>query len=331
MAQILLPLIFVLAFLAVAILAQGVAGGVMASRARTQRVNRRMTLLASGMAHKEVYETLVRQRRAPDIRNASVLSFYKLAQTRLSQAGLNVSPLSMLGIWLVAATVLWLVAILILVTTGSSVGVPEMIMSLIGSLMLTGMVVVVVISFRRNRRLRIFEDQLPLALDIVVRSLRAGHPVVSALQLVTTEMGDPIGSEFGLIVDETTYGFELREALANLARRTGSQDAHFFAVSVSIQTETGGNLAEILENLSKVIRARITLGKRVKALASEGRMSAVVLSVLPVFLIGSIALSQPGFYIEKFGDPIFWPVAIGIVALYCLGLFIMHKIANFKY
>ena len=233
MTQILLPLIFVLAFLAVAIFAQGVASGVIASRARTQRVNRRMTLLASGMAHKEVYEALVRQRRAPDIRNASVLNFYKLAQTRLSQAGFNLSPISMLGIWLVAATVLWLVAILILVTTGSSVGVPEMIMSLVGSLMLTGTMVIVVISFRRNRRLRIFEDQLPLALDIVVRSLRAGHPVVSALQLVTSEMGDPIGSEFGLIVDETTYGFELREALANLARRTGSQDAHFFAVSVS--------------------------------------------------------------------------------------------------
>lgn len=331
MTQILLPLIFVLAFLAVAILAQGVAGGVMASRARTQRVNRRMTLLASGMNHKEVYETLVRQRAAPDIRNASVLNFYNVATRRLSQAGLNLSPMSMLGIWLTSAAVLWLVAILILKTTGAAAGLPEMFMSMVGALLLTGAGVFVFVSFRRNRRLKIFEDQLPLALDIVVRSLRAGHPVISALQLVTSEMGDPIGSEFGLIVDETTYGFELREALANLARRTGSQDAHFFAVSVSIQAETGGNLAEILENLSRVIRARITLGKRVRALASEGRMSAIVLSILPIFLIGSIALSQPGFYIEKFGDPIFWPVAIAIAALYCLGLYIMHRIANFKY
>jgi tight adherence protein B len=331
MTQILLPLIFVLAFLAVAILAQGVAGGVMASRARTQRVNRRMTLLASGMDHKEVYETLVRQRAAPDIRSASVLNLYKLASRRLSQAGFNLSPISMLSIWLTSAVVLWLAAILFLKTTGSSVGLPEMFMSLVGSLMLTAMAVFTVVSIRRTRRLKIFEDQLPLALDIVVRSLRAGHPVVSALQLVTSEMGDPIGSEFGLIVDETTYGFELREALANLARRTGSQDAHFFAVSVAIQAETGGNLAEILENLSRVIRARITLGKRVRALASEGRMSAIVLSILPVFLIGSIALSQPGFYIERFGDPIFWPVAGAIAALYLLGLYIMHRISNFKY
>jgi len=331
MNQILLPLIFVLAFLAVAILAQGVAGGVMATRARTQRVNRRMTLLASGMDHKEVYETLVRQRAAPDIRNASVLNLYKLANRHLSQAGFNLSPVSMLGVWLVSATVLWLLAVLILKTTGAAVGLPEMIMSLVGSLMLTGAGVFTVVSFRRTRRLKVLEDQLPLALDIVVRSLRAGHPVVSALQLVTSEMGDPIGSEFGLIVDETTYGFELREALANLARRTGSQDAHFFAVSVSIQAETGGNLAEILENLSRVIRARITLGKRVRALASEGRMSAIVLSILPVFLIGSIALSQPAFYISKFGDPIFWPVTFAIIALYCLGLFIMHRISNFKY
>ena len=331
MTQILLPLIFVLAFLAVAVLAQGVAGGVMASRARTQRVNRRMTLLASGMDGKNVYETLVRQRAAPDIRNASVLNLYNVATRHLSQAGLNLSPVSMLGIWLASAAVLWLTAVLILKTTGAAVGLPEMFMSMVGSLLLTGAGVFVFVSFRRTRRLKVFEDQLPLALDIVVRSLRAGHPVVSALQLVTNEMGDPIGSEFGLIVDETTYGFELREALANLARRTGSQDAHFFAVSVAIQAETGGNLAEILENLSRVIRARITLGKRVRALASEGRMSAIVLSILPVFLIGSIALSQPGFYIEKFGDPIFWPVTIAIAALYCLGLFIMHRISNFKY
>jgi len=179
--------------------------------------------------------------------------------------------------------------------------------------------------------MRTLEEQLPLALDIVVRSLRAGHPVVSALQLVTTELGDPIGSEFGLIIDETTYGFELREALANFARRTGSQDAHFFAVSVAIQSETGGNLAEILENLARVIRGRITLGKRVKALSSEGRMSAIVLSILPLFLIASLMLSQPQYYAERWQDPLFLPVVLAVMVVYGLGLYMMHRIANFKY
>jgi tight adherence protein B len=331
MGQFILPLIFVLAFLAVAVLAQGVATAVMESRARTQRVNRRMTMLASGLAHKEVYESLVRERAAPNIRNASILNIYNRASKALSQAGLNVSPLMMIAIWVGAASVLWLTATFVLRSTGAVVGLAELVMSMVGSTMLTGMALFVGVSTIRNRRLRVLEDQLPLALDIVVRSLRAGHPVVSALQLVTTEMGDPIGTEFGLIVDETTYGFELREALANFARRTGSSDAHFFAVSVAIQAETGGNLAEILENLSKVIRARITLGKRVKALSSEGRMSAMVLSILPIFLVGSIALSQPAFYISKFEEPIFWPIVAAIISLYCVGLMIMHRIANFKY
>jgi len=331
MNQFLLPLIFVLAFLAVATLAQVVFTAFSSVQARTKRVNRRLTLQASGMGHREVYEALVRRRAAPKIDNASILDVYNRAQQFTSQAGLQISPFRLLGVWIGAAVGVCLLATLILRASGAAMGAPDILVSLFGSLLLTGLSVFTFVSVKRSRRMRTLEEQLPLALDIVVRSLRAGHPVVSALQLVTSEMGDPIGSEFGLIVDETTYGFELREALANFARRTGSEDAHFFAVSVSIQSETGGNLAEILENLSKVIRARITLGKRVKALSSEGRMSAIILSILPLFLIGSIALSQPMFYVDKFNEPIFWPIVTAILSLYLVGLLIMHRIANFKY
>jgi tight adherence protein B len=243
----------------------------------------------------------------------------------------NLSPVALTTIWLGASAGIWLVVSFVVRPFGSALPTVQLGIALLGALLLTGLALFMALTYMRSRRMRILEQQLPLALDIVVRSLRAGHPVVSALQLVTTEMGDPIGSEFGLILDETTYGFELRDALANFGRRTGSQDAHFFAVSVAIQTETGGNLAEILENLSKVIRGRISLGKRVKALSSEGRMSAVVLSLLPVFLIGTLSLGQPQYYAERWDDPIFWPVVGGVLMLYCLGLYIMHRIANFKY
>src|SRR5262249_48936112 len=121
---------------------------------------------------------------------------------------------------------------------------------------------------------------------IVTRAIRAGHPVVSAVHLAANELSDPVGTEFGLIVDETTYGMEFRDALVSFARRTGSADAHFFAVSIGIQSETGGNLAEILEGLASVIRGRMTLAQRVKALSSEGRASAMILSGLPIFLVG---------------------------------------------
>jgi tight adherence protein B len=180
-------------------------------------------------------------------------------------------------------------------------------------------------------RLKKIEEQLPLALDIVNRAVRAGHPVISAVQLAADELGDPVGSEFGLIVDETTYGVEFRDALANFARRTGSPDAHFFAVSVSIQSETGGNLAEILEGLANVMRGRATLGKRVRSLASEGRASATLLSVLPIFMVGLQFLIHPKVYTSKFSDPIFWPV-VGIAGiLYLIGWFIIRRIINFKY
>ncbi len=144
-------------------------------------------------------------------------------------------------------------------------------------------------------------------------------------------MGDPIGSEFGLIVDETTYGFDFKDALANFARRSGSPDARFFAVSVGIQSETGGNLAEILEGLARVMRGRATLGKRVRALSSEGRISALILSGLPIFLVSFMMLVQPRFYTSKFSDPIFLPAIAVILGIYLLGWLMIRRIINFRY
>ena len=173
---------------------------------------------------------------------------------------------------------------------------------------------------------------MPLALDVINRAIRAGHPVVSAVQLAANEMGDPIGSEFGLIVDETTYGLEFREALINFARRTGSADAHFFAVSVGIQSETGGNLAEILEGLATVIRGRSTLAKRVKALVQRRtglRPAAQRAAGLPDRVHD--AATRPYSTPSKFSDPIFWPTAVVVGVVYLLGLVMIRRIINFKY
>lgn len=329
--QILLPLTLVLAFLAVVALVQGGASAFMSSRTRTRRVNRRLSLLQQGMAHKEVYETLIHRHAAPKAGGKTFIGLYNRAAVVIGQAGLALSPMTLASYALGGGVGLWIVVTLVSRSLGVGGGAPEAILSLAASLVLASMAVWLWVSTKRARRLRLLEEQLPLALDIVIRAIRAGHPVVSAVQLVTEEMGDPIGSEFGLIVDETTYGFEFREALANFARRTGSSDAHFFAVSVGIQSETGGNLAEILNNLASVIRGRATLGKRIKSLGSEGRMSALILSVLPVFLISMISLSQPQFYTSKFGDPIFWPIVAGILVLYMIGQYAMHRIVNFKY
>jgi len=326
MQNLILQITLVFAFVATVLAIQAGASMMFASRARRQRVNRRLTLLESGIPAKQVYESLVRRQSTSGLGGIGGRLFDR-ASLYLGQAGLTISLPRLLAYAGGAVAGLWLLSTFVL----GARSLQDTLTALVAATMLVSAAVWVWVSRQHAQRKKLLEEQLPLALDIIIRAIRAGHPVVSAVHLVTQEMGDPIGSEFGLIVDETTYGFEFREALANFARRTGSEDAHFFAVSVGIQSETGGNLAEILANLTNVIRGRITLGKRVQALASEGKMSAVVLSLLPLFLISFVGLTQPAFYTSKFADPIFWPVVTLTMILYAIGQVVMHRIVNFKY
>lgn len=331
MQQLVLPVALVLAFVAAAALLQGVAGAFLGARERNQRINRRLTMLNSGMEQKEVYEALVRRPAAPRFESQFLLSIFENVSRRLQQADIR-TPLPMLaGYTLGVSLTVGLLSVLARRSFGVTVGGEDAVLSFVGAILLGFMVLWVWVNMRHAKRLKQIEAQLPLALDIIIRGLRAGHPVITAVQLVVDEMGDPIGTEFGLIVDETTYGYEFREALANFARRTGSEDAHFFAVSMAIQSTTGGNLAEILGNLATVIRSRASLGKRIRSLGSEGRMSALLLSFLPAFLISFMFLTQPKFYTEKFSDPLFFPIVGFVVVLYCIGQYAMHRIVNFKY
>jgi tight adherence protein B len=186
------------------------------------------------------------------------------------------------------------------------------------------------LNIKRDRRLKKMEAQFPVALDVFVRGLRAGHPVSSALDLLTSEMPDPIGTEFGIVVDEVTYGLDLRDALQNMADRVGLPDMHMFVVSVSIQNETGGNLAEILEGLSKVIRERASLFMKVRALSSEGRMSGYMLTALPVFTFVTTFLGAPEFYLDVADDPIFFTGTVGLLTMYVIGVWIIRRIIDLK-
>ncbi len=324
------PMIYVLAFVAVVVVVQAVARLVFASRDRTRRVNRRLTMLDSGMSRDEIFSALVR--RPPGAKGPSRLYFfYERLELYMRQAGLLMSPARLAATTAGVAGALWLVGLSV-ATSGKGPGVlASGAISLVGACVLALVGVGLWLRRQRNKRIKKIEEQLPLALDVVNRAVRAGHPVISAVQLAADEMGDPVGSEFGLIVDETTYGVEFKEALANFARRTGSPDGHFFAVAVSIQSETGGNLAEILEGLASVMRGRQSLGKRVRALASEGRASAVLLSVLPVLLICGQLVFRPTVYSDKFSDPIFWPVVLLTAIIYFGGWLMVHRIINFKY
>jgi tight adherence protein B len=187
-----------------------------------------------------------------------------------------------------------------------------------------------VLKIKRGRRQKQFGAQFPDALDIIVRSLRAGHPVPIAITMVAREMADPVGSEFGTVADEITYGADLETAMRNLYFRIGQDDLPLFVTAVAIQSSTGGNLGEILENLSAVIRQRFKMRRKIKALASEGRASAMILSSLPIVMFLVIQIITPEFYASVWHEDL---TKIGLGAAGCwmlIGNFIMFKMVNFK-
>jgi tight adherence protein B len=187
-----------------------------------------------------------------------------------------------------------------------------------------------VLRFLRSRRQKAFGAQFPDALDMIVRSLRAGHPTPIALTMVAREMRDPIGSEFGIVVDEITYGADLETALRNLNVRIGQDDLPLFVTAVAIQGSTGGNLGEILEGLSSVIRQRFKMRRKIRALASEGRASALILSSLPIAMFLIIQLVAPNFYASVWGVPLTKQVLFVATLWMALGNFIMYRMVNFK-
>jgi tight adherence protein B len=331
MSKILLPIVYVLVFVAAVAIIQAGASLVFSSRDRARSVNRRLTMLDSGMTPDDVYSQLIRQPKSPFTPGGRLFDLHEAASVYFRQAGLTISPLGVLTNVAAAALAIWLLSLLLVRTSDVFGFILNGVASFLASCLLCGVAALLWFGRRRAKRLKALEEQMPVALDVINRAIRAGHPVVAAVQLAASEMGDPIGSEFGLIVDETTYGFAFKDALFNFARRSGSADAHFFAISVGIQAETGGNLAEILEGLATVIRGRMTLAKRVKALSSEGRASAILLSVLPIFTIAAIFLIRPAYYTSKFSDPIFWPVAGGVFLLYLTGWILIRRIINFRY
>jgi len=182
----------------------------------------------------------------------------------------------------------------------------------------------------RDRRYRKLETQLPDAADVLVRSLKAGHPIVSSIRLVARELADPIGTEFAIVADEMTYGLDLETAMNNLGLRVGQEDFTLIVMATNIQASTGGNLAEILGNISKVVRERLKLRLKVKSLSAEGRLSAIILSVIPLALFGLLAVVAPNFYGEIWGESKAQIILAGAAIWLMLGNVIMFRMVRFE-
>jgi tight adherence protein B len=183
---------------------------------------------------------------------------------------------------------------------------------------------------KKNRRMKKFENQLPDAMDLIARSLKAGQAFSSGLKMVGDEFGDPVGTEFDKTVNEINLGGGVIEALKNLLNRVDCPDLNFFVISVVIQKETGGNLAEILENISRLIRERFKLHGRIRVLSAEGKLSAIILTVLPFFIAAVLAFINPGYITTLITDPI-GNIMIGLaLLLIIMGYFTMRRMIKIE-
>ena len=231
---------------------------------------------------------------------------------------------------LLAPVAIFFAIVLLMAAAGAGIAFGRLLMVGTFAVVIGAFLPIMFLQFKANRTRKKMQDQFPVALDVFVRGLRAGHPIAAALDLLTVEMPDPIGSQFGVVVDEVTYGAELRDALQAMADRWDLDDMRMFVVSLSVQSETGGNLAEILDNLSTVIRERHSMLLKVRALSSEGRMTAIMLTVLPLFAFAFLFLFNPEFYLDVADDPAFLPGFITLIVMYVIGFISIRKMVDLK-
>ncbi|WP_265569674.1 type II secretion system F family protein [Sphingomicrobium nitratireducens] len=324
-------LILALVFAAVLIIVERIVGGVIRSRAAGGAINKRLDMIAKGATHEETMLILRRGDYDPRSNMPSILGGWaSWIHQLLVQAGITTGAGRIVVLLMVLPLAIFLAFVLLFSLAGYVIS-PGRILLLGTVAAVLGvafpMTILRVMATRRRRRMG---EQFPVALDVFVRGLRAGHPVAAALELLTTEMPDPIGSEFGLVVDEVTYGADLRDALDEMADRWDIEDIRMFVVSLSVQSETGGNLAEILENLTKVIRERQAMVMKVRALSSEGRMTALMLSVLPLVALVITFLGNSSFFLDVADDPMFIPSFGVLILMWVIGVMMIRKMIDLK-
>ena len=284
-----------------------------------EAVNRRLRMLASGTDPEEVLR-LLRRRRPPD--GLERVPGLREWQTLVIQSGVATEPARLLAMLLAAAAALFL--ILMVMGFASLVALP---MALAIGVALPVMIVVHI----RSRRAARMARQLPEAIDLMVRSLRAGHPLNAAFQVIAREMLDPLGSEMGMVADAIAYGDDLTDAMIAFADRVGLEDARYLAVAINIQAGTGGNLAYVLEALAKVVRERFAMLRKIKSLSAEGRLTAIIVSLVPPAIFVSLNLLSPTYYGDVVDDPLYAPfLATGIV-LTVLNAIVLRRLVRFHF
>ncbi len=315
------PIIYGLIFVGVLVLVEGIYLTVFGkSISLNSRVNRRLEMLDKTGNREEVMEKL--RKEMTQHLKARNIPIYAILSSKAQKAAIAFTPkqliMLMAGLSVVAFVGL---------TIGTEVAAPTRAVISVG-MGIGG--VFTWINMKAGKRMALMEEQLPDAIELMVRSLRVGHPFSAAISIVANEVADPLATEFGIIADEAAYGREIGEALKDMAERLEMQDLRFLAVAVTIQQQSGGNLAEILDGLAKVIRARFRLFRRVKAITAEAKWSGNFLSAFPLLALVAIQMIKPDYYDEAMTHPYFIPACIAVGGFLVTNLFVMRSLVNIK-
>jgi tight adherence protein B len=301
------------------------------SHSEGRAINLRLKLLRGGRTQGQALTLLKRSDSAlPESLPEPIQRIGRRLERTLMMAQVTTATPRLMLMLLLAPFAILFVILLIMVATGTPVGFGRIVIVGTFSVVIGLFIPIFGLQLRANQMRKKMQDQFPIALDVFIRGLRAGHPVAAALDLLTVELPDPIGSQFGVVVDEVTYGAELRDALHSMAERWDLPDMRMFVVSLSVQSETGGNLAEVLENLGQVIRERQSLLLKVRALSSEGRMTAIILTALPILAFTFLFAVNPGFYLDVADDPYFLPGFGSLMLLYAIGFITIRRMVDIK-
>ena len=315
------PLIYILIFVAVVVIVEGIYLTVFGkSISLNNRLNRRLTLLEKNANREQVLEQL--RKEMNQHLTANNIPLYSLLAQKAQRANIAFSPRGLVGIMALVSVVAF---VLLAVFTSASLPVRAILsvgMGIFG--------VYTWVNRKAKKRMSLLEEQLPDSIELMVRSLRVGHPFSTAIGIVSKEIPDPLGTEFGVITDEAAYGREVTESLKAFAERMDSQDLRFLAVAVSIQQQSGGNLAEILDGLSKVIRARFRLFRRVAAITAEAKWSGMFLSAFPIGALVLIQVVRPNYYDAVQDTPAFIPAAIFVAVFLVINIIYMKVMTNIK-
>lgn len=314
-------IVYGLIFLAVLLLVEGLYLVVFGkSISLNSRVNRRLDLLEKGGQREKVLEQL--RKEASQHLRAKGIPLYSILASKAQKANIAFSPKALIAVMGLLSVVAFL-GLKIGTTAATPVQLALSILMGVGAVFFW-------VSKKAKKRMDMIEEQLPDAVELMVRSLRVGHPFASAIQIVAKEVPDPLGSEFGMIADEAAYGREISESLKDLAERVDMQDLRFLAVAVTIQSQSGGNLAEILDGLAKVIRSRFRLFRRVRAITAEAKWSGVFLSAFPLVVLAVIQLLKPDYFDTVKNTSAFVPAALVVFVFLGINVIFMKMMVNIK-